>query len=67
MFYASKRGQSFYSVYTEYSKHVLFRIFRIYRKYRVKIGSKFSQNNCFDSVFNQIFDYVHGTHCLTSE
>jgi hypothetical protein len=33
-------------------------------KYRALMGSKFSQNNCFDSVFNQIFDYVYGTHCL---
>ncbi len=35
-------------------------IYRISRK----IGSKFLRKNHFDTVFNQIFDYVHGTHCL---
>jgi len=34
------------------------------RNYRVLIGSKFSRKFRSDSVFNRIFDYVHGTHCL---
>ncbi len=35
------------------------------RNYGVLIGSKFSRKNRFDSVFNRIFDYIHGTHCLS--
>ena len=44
-----------------------FRHFEKYENYRVLIGSKFSRNNRFDSVFNRIFDYVPGTHCLTNQ
>jgi len=29
-----------------------------------KTGTKFSQKNCFNSIFNQIFNYVHEMHCL---
>ncbi len=47
-------------------KHVLFRIFHIYGNYGVLIDSRFLRNLCFDSDFNRIFDYVHGTHCLSS-
>jgi len=39
---------------------------RICGKCCVKIVLIILQNNRSDSVFNQIFDYVHGTHCLTS-
>jgi len=34
------------------------------QKYWVFIGSKFLKNNNFNSVFNQIFAYVRGMHCL---
>jgi len=46
-------------------KHVFLRVFYKYGNYCVLIGSKFLQNNCFDSVFNRKFDYDHGTHCLS--
>ncbi len=49
------------------SKHILFSILCIYGKYCVIIGSKYSQKIRFDSNFNQIFDYVHGKHCLIKQ
>ncbi len=47
-------------------KHIYFRNIQIYGNYRVIIGLLFSRNLCFDSDFNRIFDYVHGTHCLNA-
>ncbi len=35
--------------------------------YRVKIRLIFSQNICFNSDFNRIFDHVHRTHCLSTK
>jgi len=46
------------------TKQVNFFNIKIYGNYYVLIGSKFLRNKRFDSVFNQIFDYVHITHCL---
>ncbi len=54
-----------FCVISRNTKHVLFRVFYKYENYCVLIGSKYSRNICFDSVFNRKFDYVHGTHCLT--
>ncbi len=53
-------------LFCETQKHVYFRNIQIYRNYRVIIGLLFSQNLCFDSDFNRIFNYVHRTHCLTA-
>jgi hypothetical protein len=47
------------------SKHGDFCYIQIYGNYRFKIGSKFLRKIRFDSNYNQIFDYAHGTHCLT--
>jgi len=47
------------------TKQVHFRYIQIYRNYRIIIGWKFSRKIHSNSVFNQIFNYVQGTHCLT--
>jgi len=55
-----------FCVISHNTKHVFFRILNIYGNYCVLIVSKFLRSIHFDSVFNRIFDYVHGTHCLTA-
>ncbi len=35
------------------------------QNYHIIISSKYLRNIPFDSNYNRIFDYVHGTHCLT--
>jgi len=48
-----------------HSKHSHFCYIQIYGIYCVLSGSKYLQKIWFDSNYNQIFDYVHGTHCLS--
>ncbi len=57
--------RNLFRIISQNSKHVLCRVLYKYGKYCVLIDSKLSRNICFDSVFNRIFDYIHGTHCLT--
>jgi len=59
--------KDFISGFSSFVKHIIFRIFCIYGNYRVLIGSRFSRNNHFDSVFNRIFDYDHGTHWFSTQ
>jgi len=49
------------------TKHRHFRYLKPERNYGVKIGSKFLRKNRFDSVFNWIIHYVHGSHCFTTQ
>ncbi len=52
-------------LFSRNTKHRHFRCMKKYGNYCVIIGSKYSQKIRFDSNFNRIFNYVHGTHCLT--
>ncbi len=47
------------------TKHGHFWYIPMCGNYCVFIGLSFSQNSHFDSDFNRIFEFVHGTHCLT--
>jgi len=59
--------RDFYTAKFEFSKGKNCREIRIYGKYCVLIRLLFLRNNRFDSDFNPIFDYVHGTHCLSTD
>jgi len=55
------------SCYTEYKAFGPSLIYNIKAKMNIKEANKkrlFLQKYCFDSDFNQIFNYVHWTHCF---
>ncbi len=66
-FSEAKKLINFAINFSETQNTVIFAIFKYTENIAFKSDQNFLRNNCSDSDFNQVFDYVHRTHFLTGQ